>query len=233
MTRPTPKQWVAGSLVLLVAIAAGLYLLTRNAQHGEAQAERVVQTFADQAASACADPLQRVELAEQGFSCKALEDAAEQVQNDDVDPVLVPGPQGERGLPGPRGFSGPAGVDGEPGPRGPEGPQGERGPRGFDGSDSTVPGPEGEDSTVPGPAGPAGPKGDTGPRGEQGPRGETGPAGPQGPQGPAGPAGADGAPGSAGVVNVVTSPECASLLPGMSVSLAYDAATQTLTLSCV
>jgi hypothetical protein len=233
MPRPTPRQWIYLSIVGLAIVAVLFYLLTRDAQKGEAQAERVVQTFADQAASACADPVQRVELAEQGFSCKALEEAAEQVENDDVDPVLVPGPQGDRGLTGPRGFPGPAGVDGEPGPRGLVGPQGDRGPRGFDGSDSTIPGPQGEASTVPGPAGP---KGDAGPRGEQGPRGETGPAGPQGDPGPAGPVGADGAPGPAGpagVVNVVTAPACAALLPGMSVSLTYDAGTQTLTLTCV
>lgn len=155
-------------------------------------------------------------------------------------PEPIPGPAGEPGADGDPGPRGPAGADGVSivGPRGPVGPAGETGPPGSDG----LPGKAG----APGPAGPAGaagkdstvagPKGETGARGEQGPPGPAGAdssvPGPQGERGPAGPAGPPGPQGIPGVINVTTSPGCADPLPKVSISLAYDAATQTLTLVC-
>lgn len=234
------------AVVFVAIVLALLWYAGRTAQEGQRADDRaaVVQTFADQAAEACSDPVQRVRLAEQGFSCQAIEDAARKVEDGSV-PVLVPGPQGERGLTGPRGFPGPAGIDGEPGPRGAAGPPGKAGEPGLPGPTGPT-GPTGEpgargEAGAPGAAGKDGidgedgAPGDRGPAGERGEKGEPGrggidgAAGPQGEPGPPGPAGPQGIPG---VVDVVTSPECSDLAPNMTVSLAYDAATQTLTLAC-
>lgn len=166
----------------------------------------------------------------------ALDRANERLREAGRDPV--PLPDAPEPAVGPAGEVGPGGPQG---PQGPRGPKGERGPRGFDGTDSTVPGPRGvrgeagADSTTPGPAGPQGARGDTGPAGKdgaQGPRGEVGPPGPQGDpgrQGDPGPAGPQGIPG---VVTVQASESCSTLMPGMAISLAYDAPTQTVTLVC-
>lgn len=158
-------------------------------------------------------------------------------------PEVVAGEQGERGATGATGATGPRGrtvvgprgpagqsVVGPPGPRGPVGPAGESvtGPQGE-------PGEPGADSTVPGPRGPAGPAGKDGESvvGPKGDRGDPGPAGADstvpGPQGDPGPAGPQGIPG---VIAVATSPSCADPLPKTSLSLTYNAATQTITLVC-
>lgn len=222
---------IAG-LIVGIACLVALRMLYGDASKESDHRGAVIETFADQAAEACADPTQRAELARQGFSCKAIEDAAERVEGGG-DPVLVPGPQGERGLTGPRGFPGPAGVDGEPGPRGAAGPAGKAGEPGLPGPTGDV-GPSGPRGEI-GPAGPAGRDGEDGAPGERGPQGEKGEPGRDGidgapgPQGDVGPEGPQGVPG---VVNVVTSPECADLMPNTAISLAYDAATQTLTLVC-
>lgn len=143
----------------------------------------------------------------------------------------ITGPAGPRGLPGRDGES----IVGPPGPPGPRGEPGEPGSRGEDGEDGESivgpAGPAGENGTDATPAqiraavdeycgqgrcvGPAGPQGEPGPRGADST--VPGPAGPQGPP---------------GIVNVVTSPGCSDLMPNMRISLAYDATTQTLTLTC-
>jgi len=158
-------------------------------------------------------------------------------------PEVVVGPSGATGAQGPVGPRGPAGAS-------IVGPVGPRGPAGDDGRTVVGPqGPAGDDGESV-----AGPKGDTGEAGRDGKdatpemvdaavsrycsvRGEcVGPQGPPGadstvpgPQGPVGPVGPQGIPG---VVNVNTSPACADLLPNMSISLTYDAGTQTITLVC-
>lgn len=172
----------------------------------------------------------------------ALDRANDRLRDAGRAPVAVPDApepvQGERGPVGPAGES-------IVGPRGPAGRDGQsivgpRGPRGFAGSDSTIPGPPGDAgaaSTVPGP------KGDPGPPGKDGKDGTD--ATPEmvdaavsrycsvrgecvGPQGPAGQQGPQGGPG---VVRVVTDDSCLGP-PIVKVALAYDAATQTLTLVC-
>lgn len=173
----------------------------------------------------------------------ALDQANERLQNAGESPVPLPelptpapgptgatgatGPRGPAGAPGDDGQDGAAGATGPTGARGAAGPTGKAGEPGLPGATGTAgaTGPRGEA----GPAGPKGDKGEPGPKGdagEPGPRGERGPAGPQGDPGPAGPQGIPG------IVNVTTSPACSDLMPNMAVSLAYDAATQTLTLVC-
>ncbi len=231
-------KWVVIAAVMIALVGLVMAFETLNRRADEADRDRrelaranVVQ---DQTISSQADALSKAN--------DRLKDAGEQPVTvpEATEPVAGPagstGPQGERGATGPRGPVGPAGES-------IVGPRGERGPRGFDGSDSTLPGPVGPAGSNgqqgpkgdPGEMGPAGVKGDTGatgdrgPAGEQGPRGEQGAPGPQGDPGPAGPAGPQGIPG---VVTVTTSPACSDLLPNMSVSLAYDAGTQTLSLIC-
>lgn len=162
----------------------------------------------------------------------ALDRANERLREAGRAPVAVPDApepiQGERGPVGPAGESitgprGPAGADGRDG----ESIVGPRGPRGFTGADSTVPGPVGTQ----GPSGETGSAGPPGKDGEQGPKGEPGPAGPQGDPGPVGPPGPAGPQGIPGIVNVVTDDSCFGP-PIVKVSLSYDAATQTLTLTC-
>lgn len=247
MPRPTPRQWIYLSIVGLAIVAVLFYLLTRDAQSGEqeAQAEQrkteiVASSALDQVLAECEGP--DLSAREQRF-CLRAERAAEAVENDDL--TLIPGPRGERGpvgppgadgrdgepgATGPRGATGPAGKAGEPGLPGPTGPAGDRGLTGTPGAD----GRDGQDGAQ-GPQGEPGPAGDQGPRGEQGPQGAPGAAGPAGPPGntgPAGPAGPAGPQGIPGVINVATSPACGDLMPNMTVSLSYDAATQTLTLVC-
>lgn len=170
-----------------------------------------------------------------GAQADALTEANERLEDAGERPVAVPDPP--ETVVGPTGATGATGPNGPPGPAGPPGVDGERGPAGPAGKagEPGLPGPSGSDGEdgVAGPAGPKGEMGPAGPRGEQGPRGETGPAGPVGADstvpGPPGPPGPQGIPG---VLHVVTSPACGDLLPNMSISLAYDAATQTLTLVC-
>lgn len=207
MRRPTPRGWIFVSIAGLAVVAILFYFLTRDANEKADNRGQVVVTFAEQAQEACADPVQRADLAETGFSCAALEAAAERVGSDDQ-AVLIPGPRGERGPVGPPGLDGFDGRDGKPGPTGPRGatgPAGNAGEPGLPGPTGDVgpggpAGTDGEDGAPgePGPAGPVGPKGDTGdrgPAGEPGPRGEVGPPGPAGEPGPAGPQGDPGAPG--------------------------------------
>lgn len=181
---PRVLQVLVITAVALV-VAALLWFAGRTEQEGRQADENaaVVQSFADQAAVACADPVQRIELAAQGFSCKSIEDAAKQVESGS-DPVLVPGPQGPRGLTGPRGFPGSAGADGEPGARGAVGPAGKAGEPGL-------PGPTG-------PTGPVGGRGDDGPVGASGEDGQDGTPGERGPQGEKGEPGRDGLDGASG-----------------------------------
>jgi len=207
MPRPAPRQWIYLSIIGLAVVAVLFYFLTRDATEKADNRGAVVVTFAEQAKEACADPVQRADLAESGFSCTALEAAAERVESDDG-AVLIPGPRGERGpvgppgldgadgrdgqrgATGPRGAVGPAGKAGEPGLPGPTGPVGPGGPSGSDGTDGQdgQQGPKGETGD-PGPAGPKGDTGDRGPTGDTGEPGPVGPAGPAGPQGETGPAG--------------------------------------------
>lgn len=122
------------------------------------------------------------------------------------------------------------GDPGEPGPEGPPGPTGETGSSGTDGQDGER-----------GPRGPAGIPGEDGERGPRGPQGVTGvgtdgadgPPGPRGPEGPKGEPGQDGEDGLTGVVAV----QVVNCDPGPgqnlhTVSLSYDAGSQTLTLTC-
>ncbi|MEO5664888.1 MAG: hypothetical protein ABIR39_16585 [Nocardioides sp.] len=152
-------------------------------------------------------------------------------------PEVVIGEPGEAGATGARGLQGEPGADGRS-VVGPAGPPGRPGVDGVDGQ------------SIVGPDGPAGKVGDPGKDGQSvtGAKGDTGDRGPEGPAGPVGPAGADstvpgppgrpgdqgqiGPQGIPGVVNVTTSPACADLLPNMTISLAYDPATQTLSLIC-
>jgi hypothetical protein len=245
---PMVPRWVMPVLYSAVALAGLVFVLY--------VAARLV-TLDDQAntASVRLDEAERDRKAlirANAAQDEALAEANKALREVGKAPVVVPEPADvSETLTGPRGPIGPAGADGRDG----ESIVGPRGPRGFDGSDSTIPGPQGEpgeDSTVPGPKGEPGPAGqgrdgqdgkDATPemvdaavdrycsiRGEcAGPRGPAGDLGPAGPQGEPGPAGPQGMPG---VIAVATSPECEALLPGMSVSLAYDPATQLLTLVC-
>lgn len=104
----------------------------------------------------------------------APEDAVDELEDDGVELVPVPGPRGEPGEPGSDGVDGRDGEDGEPGQDGVDGEPGEPGDPGepgADGTDSTVPGPQGE-------------QGVPGRDGEDGEDGERGPAGPPGPSCP-------------------------------------------------
>lgn len=227
--KPNARSAALVGLVAVIVCLVALRLLYGGATQEADDNAAVVQTFADQAAEACSDPMQRERLAGQGFSCQAIEDAAEQVE-DGGDPVLVPGPQGERGLTGPRGFTGAAGADGADGTRGVAGPAGKAGEPGLPGAIGPI-GTTGARGDV-GPAGTAGRDGEDGTPGERGPQGEKGDPGRDGVDGATGSQGPAGPQGVPGVVNVVTSPECAALTPASSISLAYDAGTQTLTLIC-
>lgn len=240
MPRPTPRQWIYLSIVGLAIVAIAFYFLTRDANQKADNRGAVVVTFAEQAQEACADPVQRADLAETGFSCAALEAAAERVESDDQ-AVLIPGPRGERGsvgppgldgsdgrdgspgATGPRGATGPAGKAGEPGLPGPTGPVGPGGPAGADGQD----GARGEIGPT-GPTGAKGDTGDTGPAGEPGPRGEPGPQGPPGEPGAVGPKGAPGAPGAPG--RGIETIACDSVTP-FTLTVTYDDGT-TATYEC-
>jgi len=176
--------------------------------------------LAEQINEACLDP----DIAEK---YKNLCSKAEEVK--EGGDVIV-GPQGEPGPPGPQG---PQGIQGVQGIQGFVGDSGKRGPQGFTGLDGPQGGP-GETGAI-GPQGPQGVQGEIGPQGESGPKGEPGdigPAGPQGDTGEQGSVGPQGPQGIPGIINVVTSPECANIVPSMSISIAYDSATQTLTLIC-
>lgn len=182
---------------------------------------------------------------------EALAEANRRLEDAGRQPVAIPTPTpvtGPRGARGATGLRGPAGAS-VIGPRGPRGlpgkngrsivgPTGPRGPAGADGEDG---------ATIVGPAGPRGADGTPATPAQIraavdefcGQGRCVGPAGPQGERGPAGadstipgPAGPPGPQGAPGVVNVVTSPECGDLMPNMRIALAYDAATQTLTLVC-
>lgn len=219
----------------LVIVLALLWFAGRTEQEGQKADDNaaVVRSFADQAAEACADPAQRLELAEAGFSCSAIEKAAERV--DDGDTTLIPGPRGATGptgppgadgrdgfpgATGPRGATGPAGKAGEPGLPGPTGEPGVDGQRG----DNGPPGAPGKD----GAAGTTGADGAQGPRGEQGPPGEQGPRGEAGTQGPQGDRGADGQPGAPG--RGITAISCDSVTPFV-LTVTYSDGT-TATYSC-
>jgi hypothetical protein len=195
MTLNTRRTAILGLVAVLVCLV-GLRLLYGQSEQRADNNAAVVQSFADQAAEACADPAQRIELAEAGFSCSAIETAADNIE---ADTTLIPGPRGATGPAGPTGPPGVDGRDGAPGatgPRGVTGPAGKAGEPGLPGPTGPI-GPAGDDGSV-GPAGPKGdrgeqgppgPKGDVGPAGEPGPRGDPGAQGDVGPAGPAGPAG--------------------------------------------
>lgn len=144
---------------------------------------------------------------------QALEAANRRLTNAGEQPVPVPE------MPEP--VPGPPGEVGERGPAGPPGasivgPRGLRGLAGVDGKDG---------KSIVGPAGPPGVDGKDGAAGQPGPQGPAGPAGPVGPRGEQGPQGIPG------VVAVETDPACETF-PIRAVSLAYDPATQTITLRC-
>jgi hypothetical protein len=191
--KPTARNAAIVGLVVGIVCLVGLRLLYGQSEQRADNNAAVVQSFADQAAAACADPAQRIELAESGFSCSAIESAAENIE---ADTTLIPGPRGATGPPGPTGPPGADGRDGDPGATGPRGATGPAGKAGEPGLPGPA-GPAGEDGST-GPAGPKGdrgdqgtpgPKGDSGAPGEPGPRGEPGPPGDVGPAGPAGPPG--------------------------------------------
>lgn len=135
----------------------------------------------------------------------AVQDLAQQVNQDIQEIELTPGPQGPQGKPGPTGPQGPPGADGQAGATGPAGADGQDGQNGQDGITPTI-GENGNwflgdtDTGKPsrgeiglmGPQGPQGPQGIKGDTGEQGPPGEKGDTGATGPQGPQGPPGQDG-----------------------------------------
>jgi hypothetical protein len=141
-----------------------------------------------------------------------LKELREELNN--LEPLLVEGPEGPEG---PEGSIGPRGLLGE---QGPAGPQGELGPIGSKGDTGDI-GEKGDkgDRGEAGPVGPQGLQGETGPqgiegkigpegargeKGEKGDRGDVGPVGPQGlqgeigPEGPQGIQGLEGRPGSDG-----------------------------------
>jgi hypothetical protein len=194
--KPTARNTAIVGLVVGIACLVALRLLYGQSEQRADNNAAVVQSFADQAAEACADPAQRIELAESGFSCSAIESAAENIE---ADTTLIPGPRGATGPEGPTGPPGADGRDGEPGatgPRGATGPAGKAGEPGLPGPTGPI-GPAGDDGSTGltgpkgdrGEPGAPGPKGDTGPAGEPGPRGEPGPQGDIGPAGPSGPTG--------------------------------------------
>lgn len=142
--------------LILVAVV-GLWLSERDASQGEKKAEKEA-TKEEQRADLYESSLK--ELCAEGFisACKQLESVEEVAPetDDDVEPIQIPGPQGERGFPGETG------REGETGPRGPQGREGQRGERGEPGE----PGVDGE--SIVGPEGPPGPAGPPGPPGPQG-----------------------------------------------------------------
>ncbi len=175
------------ALITLAAVAVVLVTGSTLAGWGIASlrgAERDdAQTISASVVAACDDPIQREQLRDLGV-CQAAVEQARRATEGDVEPVLLPGPEGPRGpqgLVGPTGATGPQGEDGARGPSGPAGAPGARGEAG----------PRGD-------VGAQGPQGDTGPQGDQGPTGATGPAGPQGPAGERGPTGAQGPQGEPG-----------------------------------
>jgi hypothetical protein len=103
------------------------------------------------------------------------EDAVDELEDDGVELVPVPGPRGEPGEPGRDGADGQDGGDGEPGV---DGVDGEPGEPGVDGQDGT-PGEPGAD----GAQGQQGVPGEPGADGEDGERGPVGPPGPSCPDG--------------------------------------------------
>ena len=219
-------KYVVGVAVLVAILALILAFLSLSARLDRADKDRVslesVNGAQDKAMKAHAEALAEANVRLQ----KAGEPPVSVPPIPRPAPVVgAPGEDGEDGARGPAGLPGAAIV----GPRGPVGPAGRAGEDG-----ESIKG-------DPGATGTAGPKGDTGAtgsRGEQGQRGDAGANGEPGPPGPPGPPGLNGAPGPPGpqgvpgIVNVVTSPGCADLLPNMSLSLTYDAATRTLTLMC-
>lgn len=250
-TMPVPSRrvlvwgaWTVG--VLIVGIIIWMMWLLATLQDDVAQGGRDRDALRD------ANAAQDATIAAQE---SALEQANRRLRDAGEAPVLVPeapepvpGPAGAAGEPGARGPAGPPGAS-IIGPRGPAGRDGRTvvgppGPAGDDGDDGD------DGATI---TGPKGDKGDTGAAGKDGRdgkdatpemvdtavvrycsvRGEcAGPQGPPGPEGPAGPAGPAGPQGGPGVVHVVTQPACGDLMPNMAISLAYDPATQTLTLVC-
>lgn len=160
--------------------------------------------------------------------------------------VIPRGDKGETGAQGLQGVKGDTGLTGATGPQGPAGPTGATGPKGDKGDtgDTGPAGPTG--ATGPqglqgdtGPAGATGPQGETGPAGPTGPQGETGPTGPQGPQGDTGPTGATGPQGPQGIqgetgpagATGATGPQGPSGVAIATAPLAYDAETQTVSLT--
>lgn len=111
----------------------------------------------------------------------AVQDLAQQVNQDIQEIELTPGPQGPQGEPGPTGPQGPPGADGQAGATGPAGADGQDGQNGQDGITPTI-GENGNwflgDTDTGKPS-----------------RGEIGLTGPQGIPGPQGPQGADGQDG--------------------------------------
>jgi hypothetical protein len=155
-----------------------------------------------------AEELQK-RCAEDGVVSGLCGDANQVVENDG-DITTIPGPkgdQGERGLPGDAGPPGPSGKPGPKGDKGDPGDDGQNGSPGDPGIAGSV-GPMG----LPGPSGPPGPQGDKGDKGEKGDPG------------------AKGDPGSTGVVKVITVGCDGPVISNVSSS--YDAATQTITISC-
>jgi hypothetical protein len=198
--KPTARNAAIVGLVVGIVCLVALRLLYGQSEQRADNNAAVVQSFADQAAEACADSAQRVELAESGFSCSAIEQAADNIE---ADTTLIPGPRGATGPTGPTGPPGADGRDGAPGatgPRGATGPAGKAGEPGLPGPTGPI-GPAGDDGSA-GPTGPAGPKGDRGEQGPTGPKGDTGPAGEPGPRGEPGPQGDVGPAGPIGPTGV-------------------------------
>lgn len=203
---------------LIVLLA--MWLLTLAALVGVAwnayfQQKETSQTLAQQIAAACAsgDFGPGVSTDDEHAMCSN----AQKVIKDDSNTLTpVPGPQGprgEEGPPGPQGIQGIPGPQGEPGVDGNTGDIGPEGKQGVAGADG-LPGAQGE----------PGVQGEQGLPGEMGPQGEAGPAGPQGEQGPPGPQ------GDPGVIKVTTVGCDGPII--RSISTSYDAATQTITITC-
>jgi hypothetical protein len=108
------------------------------------------------------------------------------------------------------------GIQGPPGPRGPQGVQGIQGPTGLQGL-MGVSGKSGKDGT----------NGSTGPPGPPGPSGANGKDGIDGKNGTDG---KDGLPGPPGVVQVTTIGCEGPIIH--SIASSYDAASQTITITC-
>lgn len=245
---PLVPRWVLPILygaVALVALVFALYVGARLVtldDELDSTSSRLDQAERDRAALAEANAAQDQALAEAN---DALTDVGEA-------PVVVPEPADvdSEGLRGASGATGATGATGDVGPRGPRGlsitgeagpvgkdgeavigPVGPKGADGQSGTDSNTPGPKGADGeSIVGPVGPKGEPGNDGARGEPGAKGDPGAPGRDGTDSTTpGPAGPQGIPG---VVAVTTSPACADMLPNMTISLTYDASTNTLTLVC-